>query len=90
VSGLFFIACPGDESAKNNPLLAVIVQLDMPWRCPSIVHLAPILAPSVRRLPEVEIISKSMLDGRTEGNLIITDNWPSQMKNVYGDHKHFI
>lgn len=28
--------------------------------------------------------------GETEGNLIITDSWPGQMRTVYGDHQRFI
>jgi acetyl-CoA synthetase len=30
------------------------------------------------------------LRGATEGNLIITDSWPGQMRTVYGDHQRFI
>jgi acetyl-CoA synthetase len=30
------------------------------------------------------------LDGEAEGNLIITDSWPGQMRTVYGDHQRFI
>ncbi len=30
------------------------------------------------------------LDGATEGNLIIRDSWPGQMRTVYGDHDRFI
>jgi len=30
------------------------------------------------------------LDGATEGNLIIKDSWPGQMRTVYGDHQRFI
>ena len=30
------------------------------------------------------------LDGATEGNLLITDSWPGQMRTVYGDHQRFI
>ena len=30
------------------------------------------------------------LTGATEGNLIIKDSWPGQMRTVYGDHKRFI
>ncbi len=32
----------------------------------------------------------NVLDGATEGNLIITDSWPGQMRTVYGDHQRFI
>jgi len=31
-----------------------------------------------------------LLEGATEGNLIITDSWPGQMRTVYGDHERFI
>ena len=30
------------------------------------------------------------LDGATEGNLVITDSWPGQMRTVYGDHERFV
>jgi len=30
------------------------------------------------------------LEGATEGNLIIRDSWPGQMRTVYGDHQRFI
>jgi len=30
------------------------------------------------------------LEGATEGNLVITDSWPGQMRTVYGDHARFI
>jgi len=29
------------------------------------------------------------LDGAAEGNLIIKDSWPGQMRTVYGDHQRF-
>ena len=29
-------------------------------------------------------------DGATEGNLILLDSWPGQMRSVYGDHQRFI
>jgi acetyl-CoA synthetase len=31
-----------------------------------------------------------LLDGVAEGNLVITDSWPGQMRTVYGDHKRFV
>jgi len=31
-----------------------------------------------------------LLDGAAEGNLVITDSWPGQMRTVYGDHQRFI
>jgi acetyl-CoA synthetase len=30
------------------------------------------------------------LDGAAEGNLVITDSWPGQMRTVFGDHQRFI
>jgi len=30
-----------------------------------------------------------LLEGVAEGNLVITDSWPGQMRTVYGDHKRF-
>ena len=30
------------------------------------------------------------LDGAVEGNLIITDSWPGQMRTLYGDHARFV
>ena len=32
----------------------------------------------------------NVLDGACEGNLIITDSWPGQMRTVFGDHQRFI
>ena len=31
-----------------------------------------------------------ILEGETEGNLVIRDSWPGQMRTVYGDHQRFI
>ena len=30
-----------------------------------------------------------VLDGAIDGNLVITDSWPGQMRTVYGDHQRF-
>ena len=30
------------------------------------------------------------LEGAAEGNLILTDSWPGQMRTVYGDHDRFV
>jgi acetyl-CoA synthetase len=30
------------------------------------------------------------LEGACEGNLVLTDSWPGQMRTVYGDHERFI
>ncbi|MGF1562212.1 MAG: acetate--CoA ligase, partial [Geminicoccaceae bacterium] len=32
----------------------------------------------------------NLLEGATDGNLVITDSWPGQMRTVYGDHARFI
>ena len=32
----------------------------------------------------------AVLEGAAEGNLVITDSWPGQMRTVYGDHQRFI
>ena len=32
----------------------------------------------------------AMLDGEAEGNLVITDSWPGQMRTLYGDHQRFV
>jgi len=33
---------------------------------------------------------KAVFSRAAEGNLIITDSWPGQMRTVYGDHERFI
>jgi acetyl-CoA synthetase len=30
-----------------------------------------------------------ILDGATEGNLVLLDSWPGQMRTIYGDHARF-
>jgi acetyl-CoA synthetase len=30
-----------------------------------------------------------ILEGKAEGNLVLLDSWPGQMRTVYGDHKRF-
>jgi acetyl-CoA synthetase len=32
----------------------------------------------------------NILDGAVEGNLIITDSWPGQMRTIYGDHQRCV
>ncbi|PQA39634.1 acetate--CoA ligase [Amnimonas aquatica] len=32
----------------------------------------------------------TLLEGVAEGNLVISDSWPGQMRTVYGDHQRFI
>ncbi|MCG6117940.1 MAG: acetate--CoA ligase [Aquimonas sp.] len=31
-----------------------------------------------------------VLEGATEGNLVLLDSWPGQMRSVFGDHQRFI
>jgi len=31
-----------------------------------------------------------LLEGATDGNLVILDSWPGQMRTVYGDHQRFM
>jgi acetyl-CoA synthetase len=31
-----------------------------------------------------------LLDGAADGNLVILDSWPGQMRTVYGDHERFV
>ncbi len=32
----------------------------------------------------------NLLEGATEGNLVIKDSWPGQMRTIYGDHERFV
>jgi acetyl-CoA synthetase len=32
----------------------------------------------------------NVLEGACEGNLVLTDSWPGQMRTVFGDHQRFI
>ncbi len=32
----------------------------------------------------------NLLEGATEGNLVLLDSWPGQMRTVYGDHARFV
>ena len=32
----------------------------------------------------------AVLEGAAEGNLVLTDSWPGQMRTVFGDHQRFI
>ncbi len=40
--------------------------------------------------PEIVDGEGHVLEGAVEGNLIITDSWPGQMRTVYGDHVRFV
>ncbi|MEP9377095.1 acetate--CoA ligase [Aquabacter sp. CN5-332] len=39
--------------------------------------------------PQVVDAEGKVLDGAAEGNLVIADSWPGQMRTVYGDHARF-
>ncbi|MEO0982482.1 MAG: acetate--CoA ligase [Pseudomonadota bacterium] len=40
--------------------------------------------------PELLDAEGTVLEGAAEGNLVIADSWPGQMRTVYGDHQRFI
>ncbi len=40
--------------------------------------------------PAVVDAEGNILEGATEGNLVITDSWPGQMRTVFGDHERFV
>ena len=40
--------------------------------------------------PEIVDANGDILDGACEGNLVIADSWPGQMRTVYGDHERFV
>ena len=39
--------------------------------------------------PEIVDPAGNVLEGACEGNLVIANSWPGQMRTVYGDHKRF-
>src|SRR5580700_1821360 len=39
--------------------------------------------------PEIVDANGGVLDGAAEGNLVIADSWPGQMRTVFGDHERF-
>ncbi|HEY4546188.1 MAG TPA: acetate--CoA ligase [Pedomonas sp.] len=39
--------------------------------------------------PQIVDSEGKVLEGACEGNLVITDSWPGQMRTVYGDHERF-
>jgi len=39
--------------------------------------------------PEIVDASGQVLEGECEGNLVIADSWPGQVRTVYGDHERF-
>ncbi|MBM3636065.1 MAG: acetate--CoA ligase [Alphaproteobacteria bacterium] len=40
--------------------------------------------------PEIVDANGVVQNGACEGNLVISDSWPGQMRTVYGDHKRFM
>ncbi|CAM5181087.1 Acetyl-coenzyme A synthetase OS=Bosea thiooxidans OX=53254 GN=acsA PE=3 SV=1 [Bosea thiooxidans] len=40
--------------------------------------------------PEILDAEGKVLEGACEGNLVIADSWPGQMRTVYGDHQRFM
>jgi acetyl-CoA synthetase len=40
--------------------------------------------------PEVVDAEGKVIEGACEGNLVIADSWPGQMRTVYGDHQRFM
>ncbi len=40
--------------------------------------------------PAVVDADGKVLSGEAQGNLILTDSWPGQMRTVYGDHTRFV
>ncbi|RIJ22336.1 acetate--CoA ligase [Henriciella barbarensis] len=41
-------------------------------------------------VPKLVDAEGEVLEGATQGNLIITGSWPGQMRTVYGDHQRFV
>ena len=39
--------------------------------------------------PELVDAEGKIVEGAGQGNMIITDSWPGQMRSLYGDHKRF-
>ena len=39
--------------------------------------------------PQIVDADGAVLEGACEGNLVITDSWPGQMRTVWGDHERF-
>jgi acetyl-CoA synthetase len=40
--------------------------------------------------PAIVDAKGKILEGECEGNLVIADSWPGQMRTVYGDHQRFV
>jgi len=54
------------------------------------ILITPLPGPLFGIQPAVVDAEGGVLEGAAEGNLIITDSWPGQMRTVYGDHERFI
>jgi len=39
--------------------------------------------------PQIVDANGAVIEGACEGNLVIADSWPGQMRTVYGDHERF-
>ena len=39
--------------------------------------------------PELMDADGKLVEGAGQGNMILTDSWPGQMRSLYGDHKRF-
>ena len=40
--------------------------------------------------PRIVDANGATMEGACEGNLVLTDSWPGQMRTVYGDHERFV
>ena len=40
--------------------------------------------------PQLVDADGNVLEGEAEGNLVLVDSWPGQMRTIYGDHERFI
>jgi acetyl-CoA synthetase len=40
--------------------------------------------------PQIVDADGKVLEGAAEGNLVLADSWPGQMRTVYGDHERFV
>ncbi|MFS6551207.1 acetyl-coenzyme A synthetase, partial [Staphylococcus aureus] len=40
--------------------------------------------------PAIVDTNGEVQQGTCEGNLLLTDSWPGQMRTVYGDHQRFV
>ncbi len=41
-------------------------------------------------VPEIVDASGRVLEGAAEGNLVLADSWPGQMRTIFGDHARFM